>query len=274
MDFSIGAIAWGTVITARKMYGYAKKAISETNSLLAELSGTRKAYRELTNQSGKQLQGEIERIQEQKQNLLEKSESLADYRTQVQTIFNNQKYFLPPIDIQGDILMKIAQNPTDFGIKQIQLLQEVRQLSFYIPTSASLPFIFRGANNDIAIGNIPIQVFRHNFIHPWDTPITLDRFETFGISGSDIMPEVANGFQQLSYVDQLYFSELYKDYYELARSLGKTSKLPPNMFFNRIYALREKVLRQTGAHTVLFTLTPVRLKNGSTKIKIDGKYYR
>ncbi len=93
------------------------------------------------------------------------------------------------------------------------------------------------------------------------------RFGKFGITSHDIMPEIYKWLEMLSREDQIYFSQLYKDYYQLAKFLGQKDVPTATEFVHELYTKRNQILRETGGKAVLYNLPTETVGGKRARIK-------
>jgi hypothetical protein len=185
-------------------------------------------------------------------------------------ILPNQPYFANFIDVNSKTVQDISRNPTNYGIIHGDRLKEVKNLDFYRSNSVFTPYVFADSNRDLIIAELPISVLRHAFLNHWDTPATLGRFTQFGLTGHEIMPEISPWFSRLPREDQIYFSQLYKEFCDLAKF---TNQQIPSLteFCQDIYIKRDRILRLHGASSVHFRLDVK--SNGSRLTYVSTEAY-
>lgn len=158
------------------------------------------------------------------------------------------------LDINPYVARDLVHDPERMGIIDVQNLIDVRSMNYYTPSGIHRPMIFPDSNGNNLIGFIPMPVFRANFTYPWETPLDMNRFSAFGITSMDIMPEVSTWFDMLGVHDQLYFSQLYRDYHQFAKSVGQRDIPTPTDFVQELYTKRDRIMRETGAKMVSFAI--------------------
>ncbi|GEM_PF-4015947 len=248
--FSLGAVVWSTA----KVVSGISSIVRSVKNIFSDISGLRR-IKDTT--KGQTLEDKIERLENQRSEIFQKSasENLEQYfQKQQAEIYKNNQYFTAPVSVDPRVVKNIAASPNDYGLKKGQLLREAKNLSMYYTDGVYMPFIFRDSNRDLIIAEMPIQIFRYNFVQPWDTPLTLKRLNQFGIVAQEIRPEVSRWFSLLPKEKQIYFSQLYKDYCHVAKSVEQKDIPSETIFFQDIFYERERIKRELGVASVVFDL--------------------
>lgn len=267
--FEAGALVW----KVRKAIEGVTKTIKTVRELTTEISGLRQMAKSMR---GKDLERQIYNAEEQRRQYFEKNKSLDPRNLIVESrnVIQKSQYFTEPLDVDNHRIREITLNPERYGMIKGQLLSEVRNIDVYKPSHVFVPFIFHDSNRDLIISEIPIQVIKYNLVHPWDTPLSIERLSKFGISSQVLMPKEKDVFDKLSKEDQIYFSNLYKDYHKLAINLGQADILDFSYFCHIVYNSREKLIRNMGAGAVLFELQ-VKTNSGKlSKVSLKPKVYK
>lgn len=218
---------------------------------------------------GKQLEAELQETQQQLQRVVTTSHREVQVRRQqVTQVFQHHAIITDFFEVNVRATEELIKAPESFGVTDIDYLRDVKSLGRYESSGIYRTIILPDRNTDHhIIGHIPTPVIVANFVHPWELPLDLGRLAQFGITSYDIMPEVSKWFDMLSREDQVYFSQLYKDYYQLAQFLGQKDIPTPTDFVQELYTKRNQILRETGAKAVMFTLRTETVGGKRAKIK-------
>lgn len=252
---TVGAVVWGVLDKAIDIPDRLRKAANA-------ISRFKKKFTEW--QNGKDLKNDIEKVEEKRQEALVKSKSVDEFKEKTTRILQYNTTFTREITVEETILHDIGRKPGDYGVIHGQLLSEVRDFKYYQTDSVFSTLIIHDSNNDKIMLSLPNHILRYSLTRPHDTPLTINHLDDIGLSSKNIMPEISYWFNMLSKEDQIYFSQLYKDYYELATHIKQKDILSLTQFCQKLYTKREEKLRETGASSMTFDL---RAKSNGEKVQ-------
>lgn len=248
---SIGAIIWGIGSLAKRALKGIEALAETAKNIVSHVTSVRN---DLRPKDGRTLEAKIEETDKRRQEVIAKYEDPTEkYKASRNVIILNHLFY-NPFDIDSRKVLDIGQNPSIYDLREGQRLVEARNLNLYKPNPIAVPIIFRDSNFDLIIANIPVPVLRNIFVRPSDLPQDLNWTSVFGITSNEILPEVTQWFNMLNREDQIYFPQLYKDYYELTQSIGQHNISSRTEFFHKLYIKRDQIIRETGVPVVLFDL--------------------